>query len=272
MTTAALTVDPYAERPSAASIRFLYALNPLAKLLAPVPAIVVLIFVRDVATPVAFIAVAYVLLLVGVSFTRRLAGILFVALPVAVAAIGTGFSLWTDAARVDETAMIWQIGSWTLYAGAVETGFSTALRIAAIVSLTLIAGLSMTGPDLVRATVQQLRVPYRIGYTALAAFRFVPRFGHELDVIRQAHRVRGSHGGRGPFSAIARWFGYIVPLLAGAIRHAERVALAMDARAFGAYPDRTERHLVPWRVRDTVFVIAFWIASAAILVVFRPFS
>ena len=46
----------------------------------------------------------------------------------------------------------------------------------------------------------------------------------------------------------------------------------MDARAFGAYPDRTERHLVPWRVRDTVFVIAFWIASAAILVAFRPFS
>ena len=95
--------------------------------------------------------------------------------------------------------------------------------------------------------VQQLRVPYRIGYTALAAFRFVPRFGHELEVIRQAHRVRGAHGGRGPFSAMARWAGYIVPLLAGAIRHAERVALAMDARAFGAYPDRTERHLVPWR-------------------------
>ena len=74
-------------------------------------------------------------------------------------------------------------------------------------SLSLIAGLTTTGPDLVRATVQQLRVPYRIGYTALAAFRFVPRFGHELEVIRQAHRVRGAHGGRGPFAAVARWFG-----------------------------------------------------------------
>ena len=130
------------------------------------------------------------------------------------------------------------------------------LRLAAIVALALIAGLSTTGPDLVRATVQQLRVPYRIGYTALAAFRFVPRFGHELEVIRQAHRVRGAHGGRGPFSAIARWFGYVVPLMAGAIRHAERVALAMDARAFGAHPDRTERHLVPFRARDTVFIVA----------------
>ncbi|GAA1919974.1 energy-coupling factor transporter transmembrane component T [Microbacterium aoyamense] len=267
-----VAVDPYAERPAAASLRFLYGLNPLAKLAAPVPAIVALIFVRDAATPAAFVLLAYALLLVGANFTRRLAGILFLALPIAVLAIGAGFSLWTDAARVDDTAIVWQIGSWTMYAGALETGFSTALRIAAIVSLTLIAGLSMTGPDLVRASVQQLRVPYRIGYTALAAFRFVPRFGHELDVIRQAHRVRGAHGGRGPFSAIARWFGYIVPLLAGAIRHAERVALAMDARAFGAYPDRTERHLVPWRARDTVFVVLFWIASAAIFVLLRPFA
>jgi energy-coupling factor transport system permease protein len=124
----------------------------------------------------------------------------------------------------------------------------------------------------VRATVQQLRVPYRIGYTALAAFRFVPRFGHELDVIRQAHRVRGSHGGRGPFAAVARWFGYVVPLLAGAIRHAERVALAMDARAFGAHPDRTERHLVPFRVRDTVFIVLFWTVSAALLWILFPWG
>jgi energy-coupling factor transport system permease protein len=64
---------------------------------------------------------------------------------------------------------------------------------------------------------------------------------------------------------MARWWGYIVPLLAGAIRHAERVALAMDSRAFGAYPDRTERHIVPWRTRDTVFILAFWVVTAGIL-------
>ena len=154
-------------------------------------------------------------------------------------------ALWTDASRVDTSVTILQIGGWSLYGGALAVGLATGLRFVAIIALALIAGLTSTGPDLVRTAVQQLRVPYRIGYTALAAFRFVPRFGHELEVIRQAHRVRGAHGGRGPFAALARWWGYIVPLLAGAIRHAERVALAMDARAFGAHPDRTERHLVP---------------------------
>lgn len=265
------TVDPYAARVEASPARFLYGLNPLAKLAAPLPAMVLLVFVRDAATPLAFLALAYAILLVGLSFTARLAVIL-VALPVGAAIIGVGFSLWTDPAQVDQTTAVLQLGSWTLYGGAVAIGFATGLRIAAIVALTLIAGLSSTGPDLVRATVQQLRVPYRIGYTALAAFRFVPRFGHELDVIRQAHRVRGAHGGRGPFAAIARWFGYIVPLMAGAIRHAERVALAMDARAFGAHPDRTERHLVPFRARDVVFIVLFLAASAVVFLILSPFG
>ncbi|KJL45108.1 MULTISPECIES: energy-coupling factor transporter transmembrane component T [Microbacterium] len=271
-TAAHSTFDPYARRVEASAVRFLYGMNPLAKLAAPLPAMALLVFVRDAATPAAFLALAYVVLLVGVSFTRRLAAILFLALPLSALVIGFGFALWTDASRVDQSVVVWQIGGWTMYGGALEVGFATGLRLAAIVGLTLIAGLSTTGPDLVRASVQQLRVPYRIGYTALAAFRFVPRFGHELDVIRQAHRVRGAHGGRGPFAAIARWFGYVVPLMAGAIRHAERVALAMDARAFGAHPDRTERYLVPWRVRDTVFVLAFWLASAAVFAVFFPWG
>jgi len=169
-----------------------------------------------------------------------------------------------DAANVDSTAPVVQLGGWTLYSGAVEIGLATGLRLGAILALALIGGLTTTGPDLVRASVQQLRVPYRIGYTALAAFRFLPRFGYELSVIRAARRVRGHHGGSGPFARIARGWGYIVPLLAGAIRHAERVALAMDSRAFGAHPTRTERHLVPFRTRDWIFIVLCLAASAAI--------
>lgn len=266
----ALTIDPYATRPAPG--RFLFALNPLAKLVAPLPAMLVLVFVRDLATPLAFVALAYLLLLAGARLTGRLALLLVVVIPAAALVLGLGMALWTDASRVDTSVTVVQIGGWSLYGGALLLGMATGVRLAAIVALALIAGLTSSGPDLVRASVQQLRVPYRIGYTALAAFRFVPRFGYELEVIRQAHRVRGSHGGRGPFAALARWWGYIVPLLAGAIRHAERVALAMDARAFGAHPDRTERHLVPWRARDTVFVAAFWLVSAGILIAFFPWT
>ncbi|WP_409264106.1 energy-coupling factor transporter transmembrane component T [Microbacterium aquimaris] len=267
--TTPVPVDPYAALRPASPIRFLYGINPLAKLLAPLPAMALLVFVRDITTPLVFVALTYIVLLVGVSFTRRLAALLLL-VPVAAVVMGLGFAIWTDSSGVDQSIVLWQIGGWTMYGGAMLVGLATGARVAAIVSLALIVGLSTTGPDLVRASVQQLRVPYRIGYTALAAFRFVPRFGYELDVIRQAHRVRGSHGGRGPIAALRRWVGYIVPLLAGAIRHAERVALAMDARAFGAYPDRTERHLVPFRTRDVVFIVVFLAVSAVVFAATFP--
>ncbi|WP_375386254.1 energy-coupling factor transporter transmembrane component T [uncultured Microbacterium sp.] len=266
------TLDPYAVAAPAGPLRFLYALNPLAKLAGPVPAMIVLVFVRDFATPLVFLAIAYAIVLVGARLTAQLAAVLFLGMPAAVLLIGVGFSLWVDAALVDGTTAVVRVADWVLYSGALELGFATALRLAAIAALALIGGVTTTGPDLVRASVQQLRVPYRIGYTALAAFRFVPRFAHELEVIRAAHRVRGHHGGAGPFARLARATGYIVPLLAGAIRHAERVALAMDARAFGAYPTRTERHLIPFRRRDVVFIALLWIVSAAVLWFFFPWQ
>lgn len=264
-------IDPYATV-AVAPWRYLHALNPLAKVAAVIPAMLLLIFVRDHVTPLAFLALSYALILTGARMTRLTALVLFVAIPLGVALIGLGFSLWVDAALVADTAPLLRIGGWTLHSGAVAIGLATGLRLGAILTLALIGGLTTTGPDLVRASIQQLRVPYRIGYTALAAFRFVPRFGHELQVIRAAHRVRGHHGGRGPFARIARGWGYIVPLLAGAIRHAERVALAMDARAFGAHPSRTERYPVPWRWRDTVFVGAVLAASALIFVATYPWT
>ncbi len=255
------------EKPGAAGgVRFLHGLNPLAALAAPLPAMVALVFARDATTPAAFLVLAVLVLLVGVRLSGRLLAALL-ALPVVVVVLGLGFSLWTDPAVVAQTPVVWEAGAWQMRVGALEIGLSTGLRLAAIVALSLIPGLSIDGTDLIRASVQQLRVPYRIGYTALAALRFVPRFGHELEVIRQAHRVRGAHAGRGPFAAIGRWWGYMIPLLAGAIRHAERVALAMDARAFGAHPDRTERHLVPFRARDVVFVLLFWAVTAGLFVV-----
>ncbi|MFJ6678154.1 energy-coupling factor transporter transmembrane component T [Microbacterium sp. NPDC091382] len=261
--------DPYA--PGTVGRGLLSRIGPLAKLAAPLPAMIALVFARDLATPLVFLGIAYTLILFGARLSARLIALLLL-VPVGAAILGLSLGLWVDPALVADTPALLTAGAWTLRAGAVEVGLATGARLAAILALGLVAGLTTTGPDLVRAAVQQLRVPYRIGYAALAAIRFVPRFGYELEVIRQAHRVRGAHGGRGPFATIGRWAGYVVPLLAGAIRHAERVALAMDARAFGAHPDRTERHLVPWRRRDTVFVLVFWAVSATILAALFPWG
>ena len=260
------TLDPYSARSGVTARHFLHFLNPLAKIGGPLPFMVYLLFVRDIATPLAFVCLALLLLTIGAKLTPRIGLIVWLGLPLVVAVLSVSFALWTDAARVDDTRLLFQLGEYRFYLGAWLIGLATALRLAALLSLALIAGLTMTGPDLVRSLVQQLHVPYRIGYTALAAYRFVPRFRYELENIRQAHRVRGVSGGRGPIAGVRRYLGYIVPLLVGAIRHAERVALAMDSRAFGAHESRTERYLMPFRARDWVFMALFWAVGISLIV------
>ncbi len=229
---------------------------------------VALVFTRGTTVPLVFVGLALALLLAGGRLPARIALALVVATPVGVALLGFTLGLWVDPARVEESAAasvtLLELGDWRYSLGAYLLGLATSLRLAALLLLSLIVGLTTTGPELVRALVQHLRVPYRVGYTALAALRFVPRFGHELEIIRAAHRVRGSDRGHGPVAAARRSLSYAIPLLASAIRHAERVALAMDARAFGAHPTRTERTLSPWRPRDTAFVVVFWAASVAV--------
>jgi energy-coupling factor transport system permease protein len=245
---------------------YLHGLNPLTTIAAVIPAMVAVIVSREPVMPLALLVLALVTVLTGTRLSGRTVALLLVALPVGVAIGAVGFGAWTDPARVDRTVELFHVGEYRLYLGSLLAGLTASLRLAALLVLALVSGLTTSGPDFVRSIVEHLRVPYRIGYTALAAFRFIPRFRRDLDLIRQAHRVRGSGGRRGPLAAIGRLAGAIVPLLAGAIRHAERVALAMDARAFGAHPTRTERHSVPLRRRDAVFAGVFFVATAGIVV------
>ncbi|MFF1879622.1 energy-coupling factor transporter transmembrane component T family protein [Leifsonia sp. NPDC058230] len=261
-----LTTDPYAGATTAAPGRFLHHLNPLAKIAAVLPPMAVLLFTRDRFTPLAFIVLGIALILIGARVRAAIVVGLLVVLPAIVLVMGVSFGFWVDASRVEDQRILFTVGAFDYTAGAFAVGLATSLRLASLVVLALIGGLTTTGPDLARSLVRQLRVPYRVGYTAIAAYRFIPRFATELALIRQAQRVRGVARGRGPIAATRRAFAAVVPLLASSIRHADRMALAMESRAFGAHPTRTERYPTPWRIRDTAFVLLFWQVAAAIFV------
>ncbi|WP_246036690.1 MULTISPECIES: energy-coupling factor transporter transmembrane component T family protein [Cellulomonas] len=248
---------------------FLRRLNPLAKVAATLPAAVLLVVWHEAAAALVLGGVAAVLLVVGAGLRPRVLAGLLVAAPLAAAVVGAALGLWVAPGTTTGSPVLVRLGSWTYTQAALVEGLGTVARLYAVLLLTSVGGLTTTGPDLVRASQQQLRVPYRVGWTALAAFRFVPRFGHELAVIRAAHRVRGTDTGTGPVADLRRYVGYAVPLLAGALRHAERVALAMDARAFGAHPTRTERYRVPWRHRDSALVATTWAVTLATWLLLR---
>lgn len=222
------------------SILSLRSYNPVVKVLAPVPAMIVAGLSRDLWTPAALSVIALLMLLAFGGLRGRTLFWTLAGPPLLVTVLTLSFGVWVDRSGG---------GGWS---GALETGLATGLRVTAVMLLALIAGLTTEGTDLVRSMIAHLRMPYRIGYAGFAAMRFVPRFRGDLEIIRLAHRVRGVHGGRGPVATVRRYNGYVIPLLAGAMRHGDRVSLAMEARGFGAYPARTERRRVPLRARDAV--------------------
>ena len=114
--------------------------------------------------------------------------------------------------------------------------------------------LTTDSTRLVDALVQQAHVSERFAYGALAAYGAIPRFGADLANLRAARRIRGLRGSWHPR--------ILVGLLVLAIRHGDRMALAMDARAFGSGP-RSRYRDVPWTWLD----LAVAIGAVAVLII-----
>ena len=141
-------------------------------------------------------------------------------------------------------------------------------KLGAALSLFLLTGLLAGPQDLLRAMVAHLRVPYRVAYAGVAALGFRERFAIEYRVIQEAHDLRGTRAPLPLLRPLVRRWTAVPALMAGAVRHAERVSMSMDARGFGAYRHRTERSTPRWRWRDTLLVLVCWALAAAIVVRF----
>jgi energy-coupling factor transport system permease protein len=165
--------------------------------------------------------------------------------PLWIAALGIGLSnALFSAANGDPTATtILTIGPIRLTAEAVRDGVALACRVIAIASVGVVFTLTTDATRLVDSLVQQARVPERFAFGALAAYQAIPRFGEDLTTLRQARRIRGLRGDWHPR--------LLVSLLVLAIRHGDRVALAMDARAFGSGP-RSRYRILHWGPLDAL--------------------
>jgi energy-coupling factor transport system permease protein len=160
-----------------------------------------------------------------------------------VAAAGiTLFNTLFAAVNLDPGAnLLAQIGPFRITSEGLAAGIGLGLRVVAIASIGAVFALTTDSTRLVDSLVQQARVPERFAYGALAAYQAIPRFAEDLTALRQARRIRGLRGGWHPR--------LLVGLLVRAIRHGDRQALAMDARAFGMGP-RSAYRLVTWSQLD----------------------
>lgn len=151
----------------------------------------------------------------------------------------------------------------------VANGMALGLRLLGI-ALSGVLALATTDPtDLADSLQQQAHLPPRLAIGALAAIRTLPILAVEWQLLGMARRARGVSAGWSPLAAARLAFGKLLALLVGSVRRATRLALAMDARGFGAESCRTIARPQRVRLADWGLVLAATALAAVALGVGR---
>lgn len=176
--------------------------------------------------------------------------------------IGT-FNVLFAATQLGPTVV--EIGPLRIGAETLVNGAGLALRLVGIALVGLLALATSQPTEVADALVQQLRVSPRFAIGAVAALRLLPLLAHEWQLISMARRARGVDAGRNPIAAARLFGGQLLTLLIGAVRRGGRMALAMEARGFGALPTRTVARVARMRAADWALIGAsIVLATAAI--------
>jgi energy-coupling factor transport system permease protein len=181
--------------------------------------------------------------------------------PLSLAAFGIALTnLLFSAHNPDPLATeLFRIGPLRVTAEAAAAAAGLGARIVSIVSVGAVFALTTDATRLIDSLVQLAHVSPRFAYGALAAYQAVPRLADDLSTLRDARRLRG----------LREWHPrLLVGLLVRAIRHADQLSIAMDARGFGSGPRSTYRH-ISWATLDAAVAAAAIVIMVAALLLGR---
>ena len=109
---------------------------------------------------------------------------------------------------------------------------SLSFRVLAFSGLSLLFALTTNPVSFILSLMQQMKLSPKIAYSILVGYQFLPVLKDEFVQIQQAHRLRGAMQEKNVIRRLLHMRKILLPMLAGAVRKAERAAFAMEARGF----------------------------------------
>ncbi|MBF0780697.1 MULTISPECIES: energy-coupling factor transporter transmembrane protein EcfT [unclassified Granulicatella] len=138
------------------------------------------------------------------------------------------------------------------------------IRFLLIINVSTILSLT-TNPLMIADSVESMLKPFeKVGVPAheislilSIAMRFVPTILDEAQTVMNAQRARGVDFNNGNvLKRIKATIPILVPLFAGALRRADDLANAMEARGYRGGNGRTKYRQLHWQTKDTcVFLV-----------------
>lgn len=158
--------------------------------------------------------------------------------------------------------------------GALLLGYRMfALMLSAVIFAMCTSPVSIAdGSERLLSPLARFGVPVReVAMMYTIAIRFVPILSTELDHIMSAQISRGANLEEGSLLKRAQVFvSMVVPLFASALRHAEDLACAMEARCYTGGFGRTSFHVLKMRRTDylAIGLFALYLVSLVAIGIF----
>jgi energy-coupling factor transport system permease protein len=157
-------------------------------------------------------------------------------------------------------------GKGSLKWDGVFLGLVLGLRLIALI--VLMPMLTMTTEvNILALGLTKLGLNYKGAYITTTAINLIPTFEDEAQVIMDAQKMRGMRAFEEGkfFDKLKAYPALAVPLVIGAMRRAQMMGIAMDARAFGAYPTKTYLESIKMSSMDYIaFAVVFAYSALAL--------
>lgn len=241
---------------------WLHQLDPRVKLVFAVGGMATLLTLGNLPLFVVFLVLCQVLLLsIGVP-AGRLAWAWRLMLPITILIP----ILWPIFSTIG-TSVLFRLGPVTITRLDVWQGLAMAARVDAM-AFAFFVWLFTTDQTAMVMGLVGLGVPYEWGLLVAISLRYVPTLYDSFQQVMDAQRARGLVVPRSnPVKAARAYVPALVAMLIGALRIAEHLSWALQARAFGAAGrQRTIRRQLRFRPADVVALLVIVSGFGAVIV------
>lgn len=157
-----------------------------------------------------------------------------------------------------------EIGRFTMVT---DKGIITAAILALRLLIFLLSALILfTGEarDYLLALIQ-CRIPYEIAFMVMIGIHFFPILREEAFNVYCSAQLRGTEIKKASLSTrLSAYLHLCLPILVGALKRAKSMSVAMEAKCFRAFPERTYLRRLTLATKDKVCLVLFPLGMAVV--------
>ncbi len=235
---------------------FLHKLDPRTKIIAVIVYMIALFVVNNFIGLGAMLVLSLAVVMISKIplrfFFRGIKAILFIVL------LTVGLQMFMTPGET-----LWQLGFLKITREGVHQALFMGTRLILLVSITSILTLTTTpisltdGIETLLKPFQKVGVPaHELAMMMTIALRFIPTLIEETDKIMKAQSARGADFESGNLLERAKaMIPLLVPLFLNAIKRADELALAMEARCYHGGDGRTRMKALKYSSRDIIAAV-----------------